>query len=426
MDCRDREAERSLVTSILKSAPLVRPGSSGNAIGVTRCCFSTMTPQELAAVTGISLDGERALIEVPVEGALSAKAWLTTAEPASASPAAARIHGVTAVPVSGEPRSAFSVGVQELAQVLNLKKTEVPGEKGPLEPPKPPEPEPEPVELNHMGLESESGAFSVRSGKSHAEVWAVMVQALRGLAAVHALSEESTHRAVCLSNILVAGKSARDSGTVTADGKATVGVPYCYPSTSQIVEVEPEVKTRTASAIGVTGNVWSASSPIRENIVKHDFRRAQLAPPSPASLAQPPIEYVAPEVVRGQPFRQPADVYAFGIALRAAFCGGHEEATYYSDTPKEGGKGGGGTGMRQVLPSGRGPAEGPFREALVEVLEKMLEEDASRRCTALEVCMYMYLYMYLVNVTLPRSLVLCPVNINLPKLQIWINLMGDQ
>lgn len=386
MDCRDREAERSIVASILKSAPSARTGSSGNAIGVTRCCFSTTTPPELAAVTGISLDGDRALIEVPVEGALSAKAWLTAAEQASPSPAASGIHGVAAAPVSGEPRSAFSVGVQELAQVLNLKKTEVPGEKGSLEPPKPPEPEPGQVEMNHLGLEPESGAFSVKAGRSHVEVWAVMVQALRGLAAVHAMSEESTHRAVCLSNILVAARSARESATVTAEGKATVGVPYSYPLTSEIVDVEPEKNVSTTSAVAVAGNVWSASPPLLADIVKHGFWRAQLAPPSPASLAQPPIEYVAPEVVRGQPFRQPADVYAFGIALRAAFCGGHEEAMYYIDTPREGGKGGGGTGMRPVLPRGRGPAEGPFREALVEALEKMLEEDASRRCTALEVC----------------------------------------
>ena len=115
---------------------------------------------------------------------------------------------------------------------------------------------------------------------------------------------------------------------------------------------------------------------------KPGFRRAQLGPPAPAALARLPTESVAPEVVRGQPFGQPADVYAFGVALRAACCGVKGVAAHYAPVD---GAGANGAGAQAMLPAGRGPDAGPLRQALLQLLGSMLEEDPSQRCTVSEV-----------------------------------------
>lgn len=250
---------------------------------------------EVAVVSAVSLQEGRAALEVPVEGALTVQAWLATfVEPV----------------VEAEPA------------VLAPPPTD-----GPLE---------------------GTAAVDFASEHSQVEIWAVMLQALRGLAAVHALSEDSTHRAVCLANIIVAARSG------------------------------PELPAESAAA-------GLPSSPTAR---QHGFRRAQLGPPAPAALAYPSAGCIAPEVVRGQSFSQPADVYAFGCALRAACCGAQRKESFYATGgggTVDGGSGGGAGGKPGVLPAGLGPFFGPLRQALVQLLESMLEEDASHRCTALEV-----------------------------------------
>eukprot|EP00752_Nemacystus_decipiens_P011118 g9878.t1 len=290
VDCRGRQAERDLVTTLRRFNPT----------------SSTLRPApEVAAVSAVSLlpDG-RAALEVPVEGALTARAWLATlVQPtAEAEPTTA-----AAVPPGGLPD-----GTATAAATVNLA-----GEH------------------------------------SQVETWAVMLQALRGLAAVHALSEDSTHHAVCLSNILVAARSS----------------PHV-----------PAGTTHAAEAAGLR------PSPSTQPL--HGFRKAQLGPPAPAAFARPSAGCIAPEVVRGQGFGQPADVYAFGCALRAACCGAQHNSSFCA-TGGGGrvGSGSGGVaagGNPGVLPAGLGPSFGPLRQALVQLLESMLEEDVSHRCTALE------------------------------------------
>lgn len=244
------------------------------------------------------------MLEVPVEGALTAQAWLA---------AAAAEGGV--------------VNHAEAAKEAALNRAAADGLEGTPA-----------VEAAAIGFAGE---------KAQVEVWAVMLQALRGLAAVHSLSDGCTHGAVCLANILVA---ARPSPKLPA------------------------------------GAVASTSG----------FRRAQLGPPAPAALASPSAVFIAPEVVRGQRYTPAADVYAFGCALRAACCGANRKEEYYAAVAAavtadgKGNAGGGGSaGVKQgVLPAGLGPSFGPLREALGQLLEKMLEEDPSRRCTALEVCLH--------------------------------------
>lgn len=196
-----------------------------------------------------------------------------------------------------------------------------------------------------------------RDGSFQSEVWAVMVQALRGLVAVHASLDGAMHRAVCLENILV----ARRPPSVSV-GSNTLSRP---------------------EAIAAHG------SPVSPSKV-YGFRRAQLGPPAPAALAQPPPEYLAPEVVRGQPYSQAADVYAFGFALRVACCGGHVSdgvGDYGSAVSVESaGVTGNLSGAGQsILDPEAGPPPGPLRQSLVHLLHSMLEPDPSRRCSAAEV-----------------------------------------
>ena len=290
VDCPDRQAERALVATLLRLNPT-----------------SPRPVPEVATVSAVSLQEGRALLEVPVEGALTAQAWLAAA--------------------AAEGRAAVS----------NLELATVAG----------------PVGLEGTpAAESAAGAAAVdfANEQSQVEVWAVMLQALRGLAAVHGLSDGSTHRAVCLANILVAAR--------------------------------PCPRLPPAAAGGAAGAATSTSG----------FRRSQLGPPAPAALASPSAACTAPEVVRGQRYTPAADVYAFGCALRAACCGADRKEEFYAAVGGgDGGKGnagggGGSTGVKRgVLPTGLGPSFGPLREVLAQLLEKMLEEDPSRRCTALEV-----------------------------------------
>ena len=101
---------------------------------------------------------------------------------------------------------------------------------------------------------------------------------------------------------------------------------------------------------------------------------------------------MAPEVVRGQAFGQPADVYAFGVALRSACCGVKGVEAYYAPVDGAGASGG---GVQAILPAGRGPDAGPLRQALVQLLESMLEQDPSQRCTVTEVCAFSRGFVFL-------------------------------
>ncbi|CAM9876812.1 unnamed protein product [Ectocarpus fasciculatus] len=206
-----------------------------------------------------------------------------------------------------------------------------------------------------------------------------MVQALAGLAAVHAVSERSVHRAVCLDNILVAARSSPAS-----------------PPARRL----PPAEGGGGGAVTPNSDGSSSLHPRGQ----HGFRRAKLGPPFPAALARPSAGCIAPEVVRGKEFGQPADVYAFGCALRAACCGAkHAESFYATASGGGGGDGGGGKGsgggggggggagraaggkqQELLLPVGLGPTFEPLRAALAQLLDSMLEEDPSRRCTALE------------------------------------------
>lgn len=262
------------------------------------------------------------MLEVPVEGALTAKAWLAA----------------TARSVAGK-------GVEPHAPAIGVADPVHPAEEA----------------CDAPSVDAGEPAGGTESGEGfQLEVWAVMIQALRALAAVHAVSEQSTHRAVCLANILVAARPAPDSSVLESALTAR-------PSD-------------TAVAVDAGRLIYSfarqAASPPQPP--PSGFRRAQLGPPAPAALAHQSTEYLAPEVVRGQPFRQSADVYAFGVALRAACCGGDELASFNAADGVSG-------GVNAVMPAGRGPEAGPLRQALLQVLESMLEEDSSRRCTALEV-----------------------------------------
>lgn len=243
VDCRDRQAERSLVTDLLSFNPRTR-----------------RLPPEVAAVSAVSLQDGKALLEVSVEGALTAKAWLAASTPIDA----------TGGDVAAAP-GADGGGPAPTSLVMADDR----------------------VEGKHAAPQATSVVSSFKSEEFQIGVWAVMVQALRGLAAVHTLKDGSVHRAVCLSNILVAARSTNQ-------------------------------KTPTAAS-AATGR-GSSSAPA----MPHGFRRAQLGTPSPAALAQPPAACVAPEVVRGQEFRQPADVYAFGCALRAACCGAQHPESFYA------------------------------------------------------------------------------------------------
>eukprot|EP00903_Cladosiphon_okamuranus_P007099 g6898.t1 len=289
VDCRGSQAERDLVTTLRHFNPTLP---------------ALRLAPEIATVSGVSLQEGRALLEVPVEGALTAQAWLSTlAQPM----------------VEPEPTAA-----------------------------------PAPADRLAEGTVAPA-AVNFASEHSQVETWAVMLQALKGLAAVHALSEDSTHRAVCLANILVAARSRPD----------------CPGGTAQ-----------TAAAVAA-----AAGLPPPQNTQQQGFRRAQMGPPAPAALARPSAACIAPEVVRGQSFGQPADVYAFGCALRAACCGAQHKESFYANGRggrMEGGSGGGAGGKPSVLPAGLGPSFGPLRQALVQLLESMLEEDVSHRCTALE------------------------------------------
>lgn len=289
VDCRGHQAERDLVTTLRRFTPTLP---------------TLRLAPEVATVSAVSLQEGRASLEVPVEGALTAQAWLSTLAQLVVEPAP------TAAPAL----------VDGLAE----------GTAAPA-------------------------AVNLASEHSQMEIWAMMLQALRGLAAVHALSEDSTHRAVCLANILVAARSSPGSAGGTAQTAAV-----------------------------------AAGRPPSLNTQQHGFRRAQMGPPAPAALAHPSAACIAPEVVRGQSFGQPADVYAFGCALRAACCGAQHKESFYATRGEgrvDGGSGGGaGGGKPGVLPAGLGPSYGPLRQALVQLLESMLEEDALHRCTALEVC----------------------------------------
>ncbi|CAM9638922.1 unnamed protein product, partial [Hapterophycus canaliculatus] len=299
VDCRDRQSERALVADILSFNPRDR-----------------RLPPEVATVSAVSLQDGKALLEVCVEGALTAKAWL----------------------------AASSAGSREIVADGDRTAPPVP-----------------PATIDRM--EGEQAPPSTAAGSFTDEefqvgVWAVMVQALRGLAAVHALHDGSVHGAVNLANILVAARS------------------------------NPKPSARQASAASTAAGGGPSSPPAPT--MPHGFRRAQLGPPSPAALARPSAACVAPEVVRGRDFCQPADIYAFGCALRAACCGAQHPESYYATGGDGGGRGSASGGSSSavkkasVLPVGLGPAPGPLREALVQLLERMLEEDAPCRCTALE------------------------------------------
>lgn len=291
VDCRDRQAERDLVATLRRFSPTAP---------------TLRLAPEVAAVSAVSLQDGRAALEVPVEGALTARAWLASlVEPVVE-------HGTAVAAADGS--------VDGTAAVVNLA-----GE--------------------HCQV----------------EIWAVMLQALKGLAAVHDLSEGSTHRAVCLTNILVAARSGPSAPAGAAESTPTVEAGT--PSAAAVLPPPPMTK-------------------------QHGFRRAQLGPPAPAALANPSAGCIAPEVVRGQSFGQPADVYAFGCALRAACCGAQHKESFYATGgggTMDGGSGGGADGKPGVLPVGLGPSFGPLRQALGQLLECMLEEDVSHRCTALEV-----------------------------------------
>lgn len=302
MDCRDRQAERALVAKLGQFAPPTR----------------RLAP-EVAKVSGVSLQEGRAMLEVPVEGAFTARAWLTAV-------AAKKIGATNLVQpaiINDEPSAAAAAG----------------GSQGASPP----------------AVETAAAAANFAADEHfQVEVWAVMVQALRGLAGVHALSKKSTHGAVCLANILVAARSS------------------------------PELAAAAESAAEAS----DYSPPVPAPWTKRGFRRSQLGPAAPAALAYPSAGCVAPEVARGQELSQPADVYAFGCALRAACCG-HKASVCAAGMDggswKGASGGGGGAGGKQaVLPAGLGPSFGPLREALVQLLESLLEEDASRRCTAVE------------------------------------------
>lgn len=319
VDCRDRQAERALVDKLRRFAP-----PTGRLV------------PEVAKVSGVSLQEGRAMLEVPVEGALTARAWLaaSTGEAVHPLPVVATDTGVPNLVqpaiVKVEPSTAAAAGSRDASSSV---------------------------------LETTAAATDYAANEHfQVEVWAVMVQALRGLAAVHSLSKGSTHGAVCLANILVAARSS------------------------------PELPATAESVAGVVAGNSSPLAPAVASRTKRGFRRSQLGPAAPAALAYPSAGCIAPEVARGQKLSQPADVYAFGCALRAACCGaGHNESVYATGVDGgnwKGASGGGdGAGGKQtVLPAGLGPSFGPLREALVQLLESLLEEDASRRCTAVEVC----------------------------------------
>ncbi|CAM9412035.1 unnamed protein product, partial [Ectocarpus sp. 12 AP-2014] len=322
VDCHDRQAERDLVADILSFIPRAR-----------------RFPPEVAAVSGVSLQEGKALLEVNVEGALTAKAWL------AASATAEKVDGK---PVDRPGTEAEPAAVAMAAAAAAVDRAE--------DAPAP--------EVAAVAVDSAS------SERFQVEVWAVMIQALAGLAAVHAVSERSVHRAVCLDNILVAARSSPES----QPGRRL-----------------PLAGCGGGGAVAPNSDGSSSSSHPRG---QHGFRRAKLGPPFPAALARPSAGCIAPEVVRGQEFGQPADVYAFGCALRAACCGAkHAESFYATASGGGGGKGSGGGGggraaggkqQELLLPVGHGPAFEPLREALAQLLDSMLEEDPSRRCTVLE------------------------------------------
>ncbi|CAM9355888.1 unnamed protein product [Scytosiphon promiscuus] len=308
VDCRDRQAERALVADILASNPRTR-----------------RLPPEVATVSAVSLHDGKAVLEVSVEGALTAKAWLV------ASSAASRGALADSYVASLADQGAGQGGGPVLMPLVTA----------------------DGMEGRHAPPTARPGSDSLTGEDFQVGVWAVMVQALRGLAAVHALHAGSVHRAVCLANILVAARSANP--------KPPAPPPAC------------------AAAGG--------GSPPPAPKMPHGFRRAQLGPPSPAALARPSAACVAPEVVRGQEFCQPADVYAFGCALRAASCGAQRPESHYATAGGRGVGAGAASGAPKkvsVLPAGLGPAPGPLREALAQLLERMLEEDPTCRCTALE------------------------------------------
>lgn len=258
------------------------------------------------------------MLEVPAEGWLSAKAWLTAAT-------------TTAAPDS----------VTERALVVF---------------PPPSVEAPSPTSPKEDGGMAGTEVFQW-------EVWAVMLQALRGLVAVHAFSDGATHRAVCLENILVVSRPLGNAGS----------------SCGQVLAPDDP---RLMSSLYSTQQQPSPPLP-------RGLRQAQLGPPAPAALCRPPPQSLAPEVVRGKPFSQAADVYAFGIALRAACCGGSEVkgGKGYGGSAGIGGSevGAGSGGVQAVLGPGFGPPPGPARQSLMQVLGGMLEEDPSKRWSALEV-----------------------------------------
>ncbi|CAN0036987.1 unnamed protein product, partial [Ectocarpus sp. 13 AM-2016] len=113
---------------------------------------------------------------------------------------------------------------------------------------------------------------SACSERSQVEVWAVMVQALAGLAAVHAISERSVHRAVCLDNILVAARSSPES-----------------PPGRRL----PLAGGGGGGSVSPNSDGSSSSSSSSHPRGQHGFRRAKLGPPFPAALARPSAGCIA-------------------------------------------------------------------------------------------------------------------------------------
>lgn len=280
------------------------------------------------------------MLEIPVDEALTAKAWLA----AAATPLVIAEKDVESTALVNN-----AVGSAMVSRISWL----YAGADADADACPPPPP----------AAEATSGQ------RSELDVWFTMLQALRGLAAVHAVSEESTHRAVCLGNILVAARPTAD--TSVAGGSSSS---VAYLTAADNADTEKNDRLPYFFAPHISSSLYP--------LPPCDIRRAQLGPPAPASLARPPVEYLAPEILRGKPFRQPADVYAFGVLLQAACCGG--EGVVSGRTK---GKNGSEVVRGGVLPSWRGPSEDQGRQALSQVLESMLEEDPSRRCSAVEVCL---------------------------------------
>lgn len=323
------------------------------------------------------------MLEVPVEGLLSAESWITRS---GTSTNTGTKPGLLVTKGSGP-------GVGLVASVVEAAGLGSRGEDG--------------GKVVGGNVDSEGGVGEGGGGGEgwgetlQWEVWAVMLQALRGLAAVHAVSEGTTHRAVCLANILVAERridpiNDRD-GDVGGGGSGGVAGAFDITEAAQTT-------TGLIPSLSLSQPLPASSTSASMPTLPRGFRRAQLGPPAPAALARPPPESLAPEVVRGKPFGQPADVYAFGVALRTACCwgdgtedgagcGGDVGSANVGGGPGRGGGGGGvgvnvgsGTWGRQgMLAPGVGPPPGPLRQALIEVLGIMLEEDPSQRCTVVEV-----------------------------------------